>query len=49
MIHVRAGGYHEYIGGLSVHRRDTTNTSGDIMNTLGDIMIHVGEKIDNSL
>ena len=46
MIHV--GGYREYIGGggggegCSVHRRDTTSTSGDIM-------IHVGEQIDKSL
>ena len=31
MTHV--GGYHEYIGGCSVHRRDTMSTSGDIMST----------------
>ena len=24
------GGYHEYIGGCSVHRRDTMNTSGGV-------------------
>ena len=24
------GGYHEYIGGCSVHRRDTMSTSGDV-------------------
>ena len=23
-------GYHEYIGGCSVHRRDTMSTSGDV-------------------
>ena len=28
-------GYHEYIGGCSVHRRDTMSTSGDIMSTSG--------------
>ena len=32
-----SGGYHEYIGGCSVHRRDTTSTSGDIMSTSGDV------------
>ena len=31
-------GSHEYIGGCSVHRRDTMSTSGDTMSTLGDIM-----------
>ena len=31
------GGYHEYIGGCSVHRRDTMSTSGDIMSTSGDV------------
>ena len=35
MIHV--GGYHEYIGGCSVHRGDTMSTSGDIMSTSGDV------------
>ena len=29
------GGYHEYTGGCSVHRRDTMSTLGDIMSTLG--------------
>ena len=28
MTHV--GGYHEYIGGCSVHRRDTMSTSGGV-------------------
>ena len=30
-------GYHEYIGGCSVHRRDTMGTSGDIMSTSRDV------------
>ena len=30
-----SGGYHEYIKGCSVHRRDTMSTSGDIMSTSG--------------
>ena len=25
-----SGGYHEYIGGCSVHRRDTMSTSGGV-------------------
>ena len=25
-----SAGYHEYIGGCSVHRRDTMSTSGDV-------------------
>ena len=36
-------GYHEYIGGCSVHRRDTMSTSGDIMSTSGDIMSTSGD------
>ena len=28
-----SGGYHEYIGGCSVHWRDTMNTLGDTMST----------------
>ena len=31
------GGYHEYIGGCSVHRGDTISTSGNITSTLGDV------------
>ena len=27
---MNVGGYHEYIGGCSVHRRDTMSTSGDV-------------------
>ena len=35
---MNVGGYHEYIGGCSVHRRDTMSTSGrDIMSTSGGI------------
>ena len=30
------GGYHEYIGGCSVHRRDTMSTSG-MFSTSGDV------------
>ena len=32
-----SGGYHEYVGGCSVHQRDTMSTSGDIMSTSGDV------------
>ena len=28
--HGTSGGYHEYIGGCSVHRRDTMSTSGGV-------------------
>ena len=27
---MNVGGYHEYIGGCSVHQRDTMSTSGDV-------------------
>ena len=30
-------GYHEYIGGCSVHRRDTMSILEDIMSTSGDV------------
>ena len=30
MVHECIGGYHEYIGGCSVHWRDTMSTSGDV-------------------
>ena len=36
-IMMNVGGYHEYIGGCSVHRRDTMSTPGDIMSTSGDV------------
>ena len=32
-----SGGYHEYIGGCSVHWRDTMSTLGDIMGTSRDV------------
>ena len=44
-----SGGYHEYIGGCSVHWRDTMSTSGGYHEYIrgcsvhwGDIMMHVG-------
>ena len=40
MIHV--GGYHEYIGGCSVHWGDTMSTLGDIMSTLGGYHDYIG-------
>ena len=40
MIHV--GGYHEYIGGSSVHREDTMSTSGDTMSTSGGYHEYIG-------
>ena len=50
------GGYHEYIGGCSVHRRDTMSTSGGYHEYIGGcsvhrggIMIHVGEQLDKIL
>ena len=45
-------GYHEYIGGCSVHRRDTMSTSryiGGCSVHRRDIMIHVGEQLDKIL
>ena len=49
-------GYHEYIGGCSVHRRDTMSTSGGYHEYIGrcsvhrrDIMIHVGEQLHKIL
>ena len=46
-----SGGYHEYIGGCSVHRRDTMSTSGPVFSTSegyheyigGDIMSTSGD------
>ena len=40
MIHV--GGYHEYIGGCSVHWRKTMIHVGDIMSTTGDVQCFGG-------
>ena len=42
------GGYHEYIGGCSVHWGDTISTSGDIISTSGDIMSTSGDIISTS-
>ena len=39
-----SGGYHEYIGGCSVHRGDMMSTSEDVQ-----YMVHVGEQGDKSL
>ena len=53
---MNVGGYHEYIGGCSVHRRDTMSTSGGYHEYIGgcsvhrrDIMIHLGEQLDKIL
>ena len=35
-------GYHEYIGGCSVHRRDTISTSGGYLEYVGICSIHRG-------
>ena len=32
---MNVGGFHVYIGGCSVHWRNTMSTSGNIMSTLG--------------
>ena len=40
--HDACGGYHEYIGRCSVHRGDTTSTSGDIMSTSGGYHEYIG-------
>ena len=37
-----SGGYHEYIGGCSVHRRDTMSTSGDVQ-YIGGYHEYIGE------
>ena len=39
-------GYHEYIEGCSVHRRDTMSTLGGYHEYIG---IHVGEQFDKIL
>ena len=53
--HDECGRYHEYIGGFSVHRRDTMSTSGGYHEYIGgcsvhrrDIMIHVGSNLIKS-
>ena len=35
--HDTCGGYHEYIGGCSVHRRDTMSTLGEYHGYIGVI------------
>ena len=54
--HDECGGYHVYIRGCSVYRRDTMSTSGGCHEYNGrssvhrrDIMIHVGEQLDKIL
>ena len=39
-----SGGYHEYIGGCSVHRRDTMSTSG-VFSTLEGYHEYIGGDI----
>ena len=50
-----SGGYNEYIGGCSVHWRDTMSTLGGYHEYIrgclvhqGDIMIHVGDTMSAS-
>ena len=50
------GGYHEYIGGCSVHLGDTMSTSegyheyiGGCSVHRGDIMMHVGEQVGKNI
>ena len=45
-----SGGYHEYVGGCSVHWGDIMSTSGDVRYIhRGDIMMHVGEQVGKNL
>ena len=37
---MNVGGYHEYIGGCSVHRRDTMSTSGGYHEYIGGCSVH---------
>ena len=53
--HDECRGYHVYIGGCSVHRRDTMSTLGEYHEYIGgysvrqrDIMMHVGEQLNKS-
>ena len=46
---MNVGGYHEYIGGCSVHRRDTMSTSGGYHEYIGGCSVHVGEQLDKIL
>ena len=55
---MNVGGYHVYIGGCSVHRRNTQSTlagGGEYHEYIGgcsayqrDIMMHLGEQLDKS-
>ena len=38
-----SGGYHEYIGGCSVHRRDTMSTSRGYHDTCGGYHEYMGD------
>ena len=38
-----SGGYHEYIGGCSVHRRDTMSTSGGYHEYIGGYHEYMGD------
>ena len=48
--HYECGGYHVYIRGCSVHRRNTMSTSvgGGGEDHQKDITMHVGEQLDKS-
>ena len=37
---MNVGGYHEYIGRCSVHRRDTMSTSGGYHEYIGGCSVH---------
>ena len=52
---MNVGGYHVYIGGCSVHQRNTISTLGGYHEYIGgfsahqrDIMMHLGEQLDKS-
>ena len=51
---MNVGGYHVYIGGCSVHRRNTMSKSGEYHEYIGGCsvhqrdMMHVGEQLDKS-
>ena len=42
-----SGGYHEYIGGCSVHRRDTMSTLGDVQ-YIGGCSVHRRDTMSTS-
>ena len=37
---MNVGGYHEHIGGCSVHRRDIMSTSGEYHEYIGGCSVH---------